>query len=42
MDYAIEIEHLDTLELDPESKSYRLREICWQETHQAAIPRSTG
>ena len=25
MDYAIEIEHLDTLELDPESKSYRLR-----------------
>ena len=36
MDYAIEIERLDTLGLDPESRSYRLREMCWSGTHEAA------
>jgi len=36
MDRSIEIEYLETLELAPESRSYRLREKSWQETHKAA------
>ena len=36
MDRSIEIENLDTLELAPESRSFRLREMCWRGTHEAA------
>jgi pyruvate-formate lyase len=36
MDRSIEIEDLDTLELAPGSKSFRLREMCWRGTHEAA------
>jgi formate C-acetyltransferase len=36
MDRTIETKHLDTLELDLKSRSYRLREKSWQGTHQAA------
>ena len=36
MNHLIEIENLDALELLPDSKSYRLREMCLNETHKAA------
>jgi formate C-acetyltransferase len=36
MDRSIEIENLDTLELAPGSRSFRLREMCWRGTHEAA------
>jgi pyruvate-formate lyase len=36
MDHLIEIGTLETLALAPESRSYRLREMCWNETHTAA------
>jgi pyruvate-formate lyase len=36
MDRSIEMETLETLALVPESRSHRLREMCWNETHKAA------
>ena len=36
MDHAIKIEYLDMLKLTRDSRSYRLREMCWQGTHQEA------
>jgi pyruvate-formate lyase len=37
MDATTEFERVDALELAPGSRSYRLREMCWSGTHEAAM-----
>ena len=37
MDPSIELESLESLELAPDSRSFRLREMVWNETHEAAV-----
>ena len=36
LDATTVFERVDALELTPGSRSYRLREMCWNETHKAA------
>jgi hypothetical protein len=36
MDPSIELESLESLELAPDSRSFRLREMVWNGTHEAA------
>ncbi len=37
MDHSIAFESLGSLALDPESRSFRLREMVWEGTHEAAV-----
>ena len=37
MDTTIELERADALELASGSRSYRLRELYWSRTHEAAL-----
>jgi pyruvate-formate lyase len=39
MDSTTELEGVEALELAPSSRVYRLREMCWSGTHEAALQR---